>query len=344
MRALVCHTSCDWNDLVIEEIAPPPMVERGVRIAVACASVSFAMSLQVAGKYQRTYPKPFTPGSEVAGTVIETAPGVTQVKPGDRVLAVVDWGGLAGQVVVPAATVYPLPDALADSPRSPASSVGDPAIHLTNAYGTSYGGLFWRGALQAGETVLVLGAAGGVGVAAVELARHAGATVIAAASSADKRAFALAHGAHVVVENDALRDAVMDATAGRGVDLVYDPVGGTLFDAALRTVKPFGRIVTLGFASGTIPQIPANLLLVKNIAVLGHNMGLYYGWGLRDERWLHEPKMRAMMETLFDLAISGAIKPHVSHRFALDDFREAMRVIHAREAQGKVIIQIKGQT
>ncbi len=340
MRALVCHASCDWNDLVIEDIAPPAMVERGVRIAVAAASVSFAMSLQVAGKYQRTYPKPFTPGSEVAGTVIEVAAGVTQVKPGDRVLAVVDWGGLAEQVVVPAATVYPLPDALAGSS---VSSVGDPAIHLTNAYGTSYGGLFWRGALQAGETVLVLGAAGGVGVAAVELARHAGATVIAAASSADKRAFALAHGAHVAVGNETLRDAVMDATQGRGVDLVYDPVGGALFDAALRTVKPFGRIVTLGFASGIIPQIPANLLLIKNIAVLGLNMGLYYGWGLRDERWLHEPKIRAMMKTLFDLAIDGTIKPHVSHRFALDDFRLAMGAILAREAQGKVIIQIKGQ-
>ena len=333
MRALVCHASCDWNDLVIEEIAPPPMIEHGVRIAVACASVSFAMRLQVAGTYQRTYPKPFTPGSEVAGTVLEVAAGVTQVKPGDRVLAVVDWGGLAEQVVTTAATVYPLPAALPF----------DPAIHLTNAYGTAYGGLFWRGALRRGETVLVLGAAGGVGIAAVELATHAGARVIACASTPEKRQFARAHGASLVIGNGNLRDTVMNIT-GDGVDLVYDPVGGALFDASLRTLKPFGRIVTLGYASGTIPQIPANLLLVKNIAVLGHNMGLYYGWGPRDERLTHEAKMRAMINVLFQLTLDGVLKPHVSHRFALDDFRDAMRAIMAREALGKVIVQFKEST
>ena len=330
MRALVCHSPRDWNDLVVEDIAPPQMLPGGVRIAIACGAVSFAMSLQVAGKYQRTYPQPFTPGGEVAGTVMEVAPGVTQVKPGDRVLAVVDWGALAEQVVVPAATVYPLPAALPF----------DPSIHLTNAYSTAYGSLFWRGRLLAGETVLVLGAAGAVGVAAVELARNAGAHVIAAASTPEKRAFALAHGAHAAVTNDNLRDAVMQATNNEGVDLVYDPVGNPLFDAALRTVKPFGRIVTLGFAGGQIPQIPANLLLVKNIAVIGFNIGLYYGWSPRDERLKHEPVMRAMMNELFQLAEDGKLRPHVSHRFKLEEFREAMRVVLARESHGKVIIRI----
>jgi len=331
MRALVCHSPRDWDELVVEDIAPPRLTPGSVRIEVDCASVSFAMGLQVAGKYQRTYPMPFTPGTEVAGTVLEVSPGVTQVQPGSRVLAICDWGGIAEQVVVPAATVYPIPDALKF----------DPSIHLPNAYGTAYGGLFWRGSLRAGETVLILGAAGGVGVAAVELARNAGATVIAAASSEDKRAFALAHGAHTAVANEGLRDAVMAATNNAGVDLVYDPVGGTLFDAALRTVKPFGRIVTLGFASGTVPQIPANLLLVKNISVLGHNMGLYFGWGLRDERQQYEPKMRAMMNELFTLTLAGKLQPHVSHRFTLDQFREAMQAIKSRAAQGKVIIRMK---
>ena len=329
MRALVSHALCEWDDLQVEEIAPPVLTAGGVRIAVACGAVSFAMSLQVAGKYQRTYPRPYTPGSEVAGTVLEVASGVTQVKPGDRVLAVADWGALAEQVVIPAATVYPLPAALPF----------DPSIHLTNAYSTAYGSLFWRGALRAGETVLVLGAAGAVGVAAVELARNAGANVIAAASTAEKRSFALAHGAHIAVSNENLRDAVMQATGDAGVDLVYDPVGNPLFDAALRTVKPFGRIVTLGFAGGQIPQIPANLLLVKNIAVIGFNIGLYYGWGPRDERVKHEPVMRAMMNELFGLALDGKLKPHVSHRFGIDQFRAAMRVVRSREAQGKVIIQ-----
>ena len=331
MRALVCHSPREWDDLVVEDIPPPPLTAGGVRIAVECASVSFAMGLQVAGKYQRSYPMPFTPGTEVAGTVMEAAPGVAQVKAGDRVLAICDWGGIAEQVVVPAATVYPIPDALSF----------DPTIHLPNAYGTAYGGLFWRGGLKAGEAVLVLGAAGGVGVAAVELARNAGATVIAAASTEAKRAFAIEHGAHTAVPNDTLRDAVMAATGNAGVDLVYDPVGGTLFDAALRTVKPFGRIVTLGFASGTVPHIPANLLLVKNISVIGHNMGLYYGWSPRDERVLHEPKMRAMMNELFGLTVTGRLRPHVSHRFTLDQFREAMHAIKSRAAQGKVIIRIQ---
>ena len=331
MRALVCHSPRDWNDLVVEDIAPPQMLPGGVRIAIACGAVSFAMSLQVAGKYQRTYPQPFTPGGEAAGTVLEVAPGVTQVKPGDRVLAVADWGALAEQVVVPAATVYPLP----------ASLPFDPAIHLTNAYSTAYGSLFWRGQLVAGETVLVLGAAGAVGVAAVELARNAGAHVIAAASTPEKRAFALAHGAHTAIANDDLRDAVLQASNNEGVDLVYDPVGNPLFDAALRTVKPFGRIVTLGFAGGHIPQIPANLLLVKNIAVIGFNIGLFFGWGLTDERVKYEPKMRAMMNELFQLAQDGKLKPHVSHRFKLEEFREAMRVVLARESRGKVIVQLQ---
>lgn len=331
MRALVCRKPCDWNELAIETIAAPPMVDGGVRIRVHAASVSFAMSLQVAGKYQRTYPLPFTPGTEVAGTVEEVAPGVTQVRPGDRVLAIVDWGGLAEEVVVRAATVYPLP----------ASLPFIPAIHLPNAYGTAYGALRWRGALAAGETVLVTGAAGAVGSATLELARHLGARVIAAASSAPKQAFALEHGAHAAVGYDDLRDAVMRASGGRGVDLAVDMVGGDAFDAIVRTLRPFGRLVAVGFAAGRIPQVPANLLLVKNIGVLGHNMGYYYGWGPVDERLAWEPRMRAMMADLFEWTRAGALRPHVSHVLALDDFREAMRLIREREAQGKVVIRME---
>ena len=200
MRALVCRQPCDWNELTVEDITPPAMVPNGVRIAVDYASVSFAMSLQVAGKYQRTYPMPFTPGTEVAGTVIETAPEVTAIKPGDRVLAIPDWGGLAEQVVMRAETVYPLP--------AEHSTKLDliPAIHLPNAYGTAYGALRWRAGVAAGDTVLVTGAAGAVGVATVELARHLGARVIAVASTPDKQAFAVAHGAHAAVGYANLRD------------------------------------------------------------------------------------------------------------------------------------------
>ena len=334
MRALLCRQPCDWNELAIEEVAAPAMVADGVRIRIACASVSFAMSLQVAGKYQRTYPMPFTPGTEIGGTVLEVAPGVTQVRPGDRVLANIDWGGLAEQVVVRANTVYPLPAG------SQASLPLIPAIHLTSAYGTAYGALIWRAALKPGETVLVLGAAGAVGIGTVEIARHLGARVIAAASSAAKRDFTLTHGAHVAVGYDNLRDEVMRITDGAGVDVVIDQVGGDPFDAALRTVRPFGRMVVVGFAGGRIPQVPANLLLVKNIAVLGHNMGLYYGWGPSDARVRYEPQMRAMIGDLFAWTLAGSLRPHVSHVFELEQFREAMRVIRDREAQGKVVIRM----
>ena len=335
MRALVCHAPCDWDALSLEETTPPPMIPGGVRIAISYASVSFAMSLQVAGKYQRTYPMPFTPGTEVAGHVTAIAAGVTQVKPGDRVLAILDWGGLAEEAVVHASTVYPLP---ADSA---AALPFPPAIHLPNAYGTAYGALRWRAAIKTGETVLVTGAAGAVGVAAVELARHLGARVIAAASTPEKRAFALAHGAHAVLGYARLREDVMAATDGAGVAAVIDQVGGDVFDSALRALQPFGRMVAVGFAGGRIPQVPASLLLVKNIAVLGHNMGLYYGWGPVDERERHEPRMREMLGDLLAWTKAGHLKPSVSHVFGLHQFRQAMRVIRDREAQGKVVIRMK---
>ena len=331
MRALLCREVCEWDQLGVAEVAPPSMVAGGVRIAVRYASVSFAMSLQVAGRYQRTYPLPFIPGTEVAGVVLETAAGVMQVKPGDRVLAIVDWGGIAQQVVTTAATVFRLPDALPFNP----------AIHLGIAYATGYGGLKWRAALREGETLLVLGAAGGVGSAAVELGRAMGARVIAAASTPAKRDFALSRGAHVALPYEGLRESVKQATGGRGVDVVYDPVGGAAFDDALRCVAPFARIVTVGFAGGSAPQVPANLLLVKNIAVVGHNMGLYFGWTQPDLRLRFEPQMRAMMDRIFDWACAGDLHPHVSHCFALDDFRAAMRVIREREAQGKVVIKLE---
>ena len=331
MRALLCRRNCEWDELEITVVAPPPMVTMGVRIAVEFASVSFAMSLQVAGRYQRTYPLPFTPGTEVAGVVLEVADGVIQVKPGDRVLAIVDWGGLAEQVVTPAYTVYPVPDGL---PLNP-------GIHLPNAYGTACGALEWRGKLMPGETLLVLGAAGAVGSAAVELGRVLGAQVIAAASSERKRSFALQQGAHQAVAYEDMREAAKQATDGEGVDLVYDPVGGSAFDTALRCVATFGRIVTLGFASGTVPQVPANLLLVKNIAVIGHNMGLYYGWGPVDLRAVYEERMRGMMADLYTWTLEGKLRPHVSHCLPLAEFREAMRLIREREAQGKVIVALK---
>jgi len=333
MRALLCRAPCEWDALEIADLPAPPMLPGGVRIEVHYASVSYAMSLQVAGRYQRSYPMPFTPGTEVAGVVREVAEGVTQVEPGDRVLAIVDWGGLAEEVVTPVHTVYPVPAGLALNP----------GIHLPNAYGTAYGALDWRGKLMPDETLLVLGAAGGVGSAAVELGRVFGAQVVAAASSEEKRAFAIEHGAHMATGYEDMREAVRELTHGQGADLVFDPVGGDAFDTALRCLGSFGRIVTLGYASGRVPQVPANLLLVKNIAVIGHNMGLYYGWGPVDQRALYEDRMRGMMDDLFTWTLEGKLHPHVSHCLPLAQFREAMQVVRGREALGRVVINLRAE-
>lgn len=329
MRAVLCTRPCDWDELELTDVEPPPMRPLGVRIAIEVASVSFAMSLQVAGKYQRTYPLPFVPGTEVGGTVLEVAEGVTQVRPGDRVLAMIDWGGLAGQVVTPVHTVWPVPEGL---PL-------DPGIHLPNAFGTAYGALDWRGSLQPGETLVVTGAAGAVGSAAVQLGRAMGAIVIAVASNADKQAFALAQGAQHACGYDTMRETIARVTGGRGADVVCDPVGGDAFEPALRSLAPFGRHVVVGFAAGRIPQVPANLLLVKNVSAIGHNMGLYFGWSPVDERAKWEPKMRAMMDRLFAWTLAGRLTPHVGHRYRLEQFREAMATVRGRMAQGKVVIR-----
>jgi NADPH:quinone reductase len=328
MRALLCESPCDWDELSVQDVAEPAMIADGVRIAVQAASVSFAMSLQVAGTYQRHYPLPFIPGTEVGGRVLEVAPGVTDIQVGDQVLAIIDWGGLAQQVVTRKHTVYPMPQALSVVP----------AIHLPNAYGTAYGALVWRGALQTGETVMVLGAAGAVGSAAVQIARAIGARVIAVASSDAKLRYVREHGADLAVTYDAMREQALAFTAGCGVDLVIDPVGGDAFTQAIRCLAPFGRLLTVGYASGTIPQVAVNLLLVKNIAVIGHNMGLYYGWSPVDQRVQFEPKMRAMMAQLFDWTVQRKLTPTVWKSFTLDQFRQAMQAVRSREAIGKVIV------
>lgn len=342
MRALLCREYCDWDALSVETVPPPAMTADGVRIDIEAGSVSFAMSLQVAGKYQRQYPRPFTPGTEVGGIVTEVGSGVTQLRVGDRVLALLDWGGMAEQVVARAATVYRLPDALPVVP----------AIHLPNAYGTAYGILVWRCALDRWQqdddrwaerarppTVLVTGAAGAVGCAAVQIARTLGARVIGVASSPAKQDFVRSQGADLALGYEHLREQVLDATGGRGADLVLDQVGGDAFAQAVRCTATFGQIVTVGYAGGTIPSVALNLLLVKNISVIGHNMGMYFGWGPVDRRLEFEPKMRAMMDQLFTWTLGGQLRPHVSHEFALDEFREAMATVRSRESTGKVIIR-----
>jgi NADPH2:quinone reductase len=332
VKAIVCHAFGDFHDLKVEDSPPPPLVAGSVRIAVEAASISFATSLWVAGKYQHKPPLPFVPGSEFVGTVIECAPDAGRFKPGARVLAVSGWGGYAEEAVVTEHTVYPIP----------ADIDAGAALHLATSYATAYGALVWRAGIEPGETLLVLAAAGGVGLAAVEIGCVLGAKVIAAAGGAEKCAIAKAHGAQAAIDYSMgdLRAEIRNATAGRGIDVVFDPVGGASFDAALRSLVPGGRHVVIGFAGGAIPQIPANLLLVKNIAVLGFNIGMWYGWSVNDERAKHEPEMRAAFEQIFAWYGEGRLNPLVSQVYPLERFADAQDAVLGRRSVGKVVLKI----
>ncbi|MCW5732095.1 MAG: NADPH:quinone oxidoreductase family protein [Alphaproteobacteria bacterium] len=332
MRAVVCRQWCEPEALTIEDLPAPELSSGQVRIGVRHAGVSFATRLVIAGKYQRRPPLPFVPGTEASGIVLETAPDVTRLAAGDPVMAILDWGGHAEEAVVPQETVYPLPAEL------------DPAlaVHLPLSYGTAYAALLWRASLQAGETLLVHGAAGAVGMAAVEIGRFLGARVIATASSEEKRAIARAHGAHETLDiaDAGWRDKVKRLTDGRGADVIFDPIGGEVFDLSLRCIAQDGRLLTIGYASGRIPAAPANLLLVKQAAVIGLNFGIYVGWGLTDERRRHQARMQAAMAELCNWWRAGIIAPTVSHRFPLARHLEAYRVIAERRSVGKAVLDL----
>lgn len=332
MRALVCHRYGDYHDLKVEELPAPGLPERGVRIAVEYASLSFSISLWIAGKYQVKPALPFVPGAEVVGRVIETAPGVTACKAGERVLAMIGWGGYAEEAVSPEATVYPLPE------HVPSAE----GLHLGVSYCTAYGGLVWRARLQAGETLLVLAAAGGVGLAAVEIGRALGARVIGAAGGAEKCALAREHGAEATIDysKEDLRVVLKGLTASRGLDAVFDPVGGALSETALRGLAPEGRLVSIGFASGAVPKIEANILMVKNVSVLGFNFGRYIGWSPVDERLRHEPKVRALFAQLFEWQRRGVIRPLAASVYPLGRFAEAQDALLSRQTAGKVLLKI----
>jgi NADPH2:quinone reductase len=332
MRALVCHRFGDYHELKVEDFPEPQLPPRGVRIAVEYASLSHSISLWVAGKYQVKPPLPFVPGAEVVGRVVETAPGVTKSRTGDRVLAIIGWGAYAEQAVSPETTVYPLPDAI-DSAA---------ALHLGVSYCTAYGGLLWRARLEAGQTLLVLGAAGGVGLAAIEIGRALGARVIAAAGGPEKCALARSYGAEATIDykSEDLREALRRVTANRGVDVVFDPVGGSLSETALRHIVPGGSLVTIGFASGAMPKIEPNILLVKNVSVLGFNFGLYIGWSPVDERSRYESQVREVFRQLFDWHAAGKIRPLAAQVYPLERFSEALDALLARRTVGKIVLAV----
>ncbi|MBW7923167.1 MAG: NADPH:quinone oxidoreductase family protein [Burkholderiaceae bacterium] len=330
VRALLCRQWCDFRDLSLVEVAEPVLTPGGVHIAVHYAGLGFAHSLVVAGKYQVQPPRPFIPGTEIAGIVLETAEDVEHVKRGDQVLATVDWGGFAERTVAPAETVYRLP-----STADPASS-----IQLATSYSTAYAALTWRARIEEQENLLVHGAGGALGLSAVELGSLLGARVIACASSAEKRKMALAHGADVALPATGFREQVKTLTNGRGADVVFDPVGGDVFDESLRAMAPEGRILPVGFASGRIPRIPANIVLVKNISVLGFYYGSYIKGGPEDQRGRSAPKVQAMMSQLIGWMQEGRLKPTLAGIFDLNQYAEAMDSVLTRRSIGKVVLRI----
>jgi NADPH2:quinone reductase len=322
MKAVQCVEWGAPEKLVVADVGMPEPRPGEVRVRVAAAGVNFPDALIVQKKYQIQPPLPFTPGTEVAGTVDKAGEGVRHVKAGDRVIAFVGTGGFAEFVCAPAALVAPVPPGVSD----------EVAAAFTLTYATSHHALFDRGALKCGETLLVLGAGGGVGLAAVELGKVAGARVIAAASSAAKLQAAREHGADVLIDYSArdLREAVKEATEGKGADMVYDPVGGPLTEAAIRSLAWRGRLLVIGFAQGEIPQLPANLLLIKGLSAVG----VYWG-----EFAKREPKANAaMLAELFGWLAAGTLRPHVSKTYSLQDVPAALRSLLDRTAVGKLVV------
>ncbi|MDA1002874.1 MAG: NADPH:quinone oxidoreductase family protein [Chloroflexi bacterium] len=324
MRAVVCRSFGEIETLRVEDVPPPTLLPGRVRISVHAAAVNFADVLLVRGTYQDQPPFPFSPGLEVAGTVNAVADGVTSTRPGERVLAFLDHGGFAEEAIAHERDVAPIPPAM-DAVTAAAFPV---------VYATSHLALCHRARLQVGERLLVHGASGGVGLTAVEVGKALGATVIATASSAEKLAVARDHGADMTINyaEEDIRERVLALTDGDGVDVVYDPVGGEAFTASLRVIRPGGRILVIGFASGTVPQIPANHLLVKDASVLGVSLG---------QLRRHRPDAVAIaMRELVRWHAEGRLRPLVSRTFPLERAIEALALLRDRRSTGKVVLTI----
>jgi NADPH2:quinone reductase len=329
MRAIRCTAWGELDTIALEDVPPPPPPGPGqVALDIAAAGVNFADILMITGKYQERPLPPFSPGLEVAGIVSAVGEGVGRFKPGDRVLALLDHGGFAEKALAAESDVFAIPDAMGFAE----------AAGFAIAYGTSYGALVWRAALQPGELLLVLGAAGGVGLTAVEIGKALGARVIACAGGAEKLAIAKAHGADHLIDyqTENIRGRVREiaglasAIGGAGADVVYDPVGGDSFDAALRAVNWSARLLVVGFAGGRVQQIPANILLVKNLAV----HGIYWGSYRRHDAGRLAPAFAEM----FGWWRQGKLKPLVSARLDLAEAKQALHQLSERKATGKVVL------
>jgi NADPH:quinone reductase len=322
MKALLCTRLGTPDDLAVADV-PDPVVGPGeVVVKIAAAALNFLDTLIIAGKYQTKPPLPFSPAAEFAGTVEALGSGVTTATIGARVTGYVGWGAARERIAVAADKLVAVPDNL-DFER---------AAGLGIAYGTGYHALKDRAQLKSGETIAVLGASGGAGLAAVELGKAMGARVIACASS-EKLGFLREHGADAAVNyaNDDLKDALRRLTDGRGVDVVYDPVGGAYTEAAVRALAWQGRLLVIGFAAGEIPKLPLNLVLLKGCDV----RGVFWGEWVRREPAAH----RALMAELARLCAAGKISGHVHAVYPLEEAAAALKAIASRKVMGKVILR-----
>jgi NADPH2:quinone reductase len=325
MRAILCRELSGVGGLELAEVPTPEPGPGQVRVRVRAAGLNFADTLIIKGQYQDKPALPFVPGMEIAGRVEVSGPGgVAGLAPGDRVMAALDFGGFAEAAVCSVEDVVRLPDAIDDVT----------AAGFAIAYGTAYGALCWAGRLQSGETLVVHGAAGGVGLATVECGRALGARVIATARGEDHLAVAREHGAAATIDtaSEDVRTRIKALTDGRGADVIFDPIGGDIFQASLRSVAWEGRLLVIGFASGQIPQIPANLLLVKNASAVGFYWGSYRR---------HDPaRVRAAFEELLRWHGEGRIKPLVSEVRPLAEAPEALEHLLSRRTSGKIVLTI----
>jgi len=322
MKAILCTELTGPDGLHLAELPDPTAGPGEVVVGIRACGVNFADTLIVQGKYQEKPPLPFVPGAEIAGDVLAVGKDVTHLRPGQRVAALCQTGGFAQQVAVDAQRCVPLPDAMAY----------EPAAGFLITYGTSHVALAHRAQVQPGETLLVHGAAGGVGLAAVEIGALLGAEVIATASSAEKLALARKYGAAHTIDytQEDFVGRVKAITGGQGADVILDPVGGDVFDRSLRCIAWEGRLLIIGFASGRIPQIPAGLLLVKNVSALG----LYWGaYAQRDPQVLTDS-----LATLFAWRAQGKLTPHISTTYPLEETGKALRALMERRSTGKVVV------
>ena len=321
MRALICTQWGSVDELQVGELPAPIPQESQVLIKCEATAINYADAIMVSGNYQTRPEFPFAPGLETAGTVVACGRKVTRVKPGDKVMALLHHGGLAEEALAEESDTWKIPSEMSftDAGAFPV------------AYFSSDVALRWQGRLEARETLLVLGSAGGVGLTAVEIGKAMGARVIAGASSDERLSVAEAHGADFLInyQDDNLKDKVLELTDGKGADVCFDPIGGELFNPALSSLGWGGRYVHVGFVGG-VPSIPANRLLVKNRAALGS--------ALRYFRWHAYDKLQISVSQLFDWYAAGKLKPLVTHEFPLSKAVDAIQLLTERRAHGRILV------